>query len=192
NLSEFSTGPSTYIQFLRRYLSISTLKTWPGNNLLIILDLGSGFVRNARNPSGVFSTTAHMSGFSVACADIAISSAATPVGKILRILLSLRESHAARPAACAARLPDQIPPRQRLRPPSHSALQGSRGKPPAARCKNVRRGSFILNLPSHHSITSSATEQRYELASLHSIPSSARAMAIGECREEHHVEGRAR
>jgi hypothetical protein len=29
---------------------------------------------------------------------------------------------------------------------------------PAARCKNLRRGSFILNLPltSHHSITSSA------------------------------------
>src|SRR5262249_15936591 len=27
---------------------------------------------------------------------------------------------------------------------------------PAARCKNVRRGSFILNLPSRHSITSSA------------------------------------
>jgi hypothetical protein len=27
---------------------------------------------------------------------------------------------------------------------------------PAARCKNVRRGSFILNLLSHHSITSSA------------------------------------
>src|SRR5262245_62029445 len=91
HLSEFSTRPSTYIQFLLRYLSISTLKTWPGNNLLIILDLGSGFVRNARNPSGVFSTTAHMSGFSVACADIDISSAATPVGKILRILLSLRE-----------------------------------------------------------------------------------------------------
>src|SRR5262245_53738063 len=74
HLSEFSTRPSTYIQFLLRYLSISTLKTWPGNNLLIILDLGSGFVRNARNPSGVFSTTAHISGFSVACADIAISS----------------------------------------------------------------------------------------------------------------------
>src|SRR5215510_9882409 len=90
NLSEFSTRPSTYIQFLLRYLSISTFKTWPGNNLLIILDLGSGLVRNARNPSGDFSTTAHMSGFSVACADIAISSAATPVGKILRILLSLR------------------------------------------------------------------------------------------------------
>src|SRR5262249_5535963 len=27
---------------------------------------------------------------------------------------------------------------------------------PAARCKNVRRGSFMLNLPSRHSITSSA------------------------------------
>src|SRR5262249_41672886 len=27
---------------------------------------------------------------------------------------------------------------------------------PAARCRNFRRGSFILNLPSHHSITSSA------------------------------------
>src|SRR5262245_59290703 len=27
---------------------------------------------------------------------------------------------------------------------------------PAARCRNWRRGSFILNLPSHHSITSSA------------------------------------
>src|SRR5215510_1145546 len=90
NLSEFSTRPSTYIQFLLRYLSISTFKTWPGNNLLIILDLGSGFVRNARNPSGVFCTTAQISGFSVACADIAISSAATPVSKILRILLSLR------------------------------------------------------------------------------------------------------
>ena len=90
HLSEFSTRPSTYIQFLLRYLSISTFKTWPGNNLLIILDLASGFVRNARNPSGVFSTTAHISRFSVACADIAISSAATPVSKILRILLSLR------------------------------------------------------------------------------------------------------
>src|SRR5262249_35442629 len=90
HLSEFSTRPSTYIQFLLRYLSISTLKTWPGNNLLIILDLDSGFVRNARNPSGVFSTTAQISGFSVACADIAISSAAAPVSKILRILLSLR------------------------------------------------------------------------------------------------------
>src|SRR5262245_15107443 len=27
---------------------------------------------------------------------------------------------------------------------------------PAARCKNLRRGSFISNLPPHHSITSSA------------------------------------
>src|SRR5262249_58647681 len=27
---------------------------------------------------------------------------------------------------------------------------------PAARCRNLRRGSFTLNLPSHHSITSSA------------------------------------
>ena len=27
---------------------------------------------------------------------------------------------------------------------------------PAARCRNCRRGSFILNLPSRHSITSSA------------------------------------
>jgi len=27
---------------------------------------------------------------------------------------------------------------------------------PAAKCRNLRRGSFILNLPSHHSITSSA------------------------------------
>src|SRR5262247_272466 len=27
---------------------------------------------------------------------------------------------------------------------------------PAARCRKFRRGSFILNLPSHHSITSSA------------------------------------
>src|SRR5262249_40902840 len=27
---------------------------------------------------------------------------------------------------------------------------------PAARCKNLRRGSFKLSLPSHHSITSSA------------------------------------
>ena len=26
---------------------------------------------------------------------------------------------------------------------------------PAVRCKNLRRGSFIFNLPSHHSITSS-------------------------------------
>src|SRR5262249_15905361 len=26
---------------------------------------------------------------------------------------------------------------------------------PAVRCRNFRRGSFILNLPSHHSITSS-------------------------------------
>src|SRR5262249_9050308 len=182
NLSEFSTGPSTYIQFLRRYLSISTLKTWPGNNLVIILDLGSGFVRNARNPSGVFSTTAHMSGFSVACADIAISGAATPVDNILRILLSWRESHAARPAACAARLADQTPERRGRGPTSHWAVKRSRGKPPAARCKNVRRGSFILNLPSHLAISSSATEQRYERASLHSIASSARAMASGECR----------
>src|SRR6266446_5865785 len=33
---------------------------------------------------------------------------------------------------------------------------------PAARCKNLRRGSFILNLPlgSHHSITSSARADR--------------------------------
>src|SRR5262245_61683012 len=27
---------------------------------------------------------------------------------------------------------------------------------PAARCRKFRRGSFMLNLPSHHSITSSA------------------------------------
>jgi len=27
---------------------------------------------------------------------------------------------------------------------------------PAAKCKSLRRGSFISNLPSHHSITSSA------------------------------------
>src|SRR5215468_5451838 len=31
---------------------------------------------------------------------------------------------------------------------------------PAARCRNFRRGSFILNLPSHHSITSSARARR--------------------------------
>src|SRR5262245_1234848 len=33
---------------------------------------------------------------------------------------------------------------------------------PATRCRNLRRGSFILDLPltSHHSITSSAHEQR--------------------------------
>src|SRR5262245_20984116 len=149
HLSEFSTRPSTYIQFLLRYLSISTFKTWPGNNLLIILDLGSGFVRNARNPSGVFSTTAHMFRFSVACADIAIRSAATPVGKILRILLSLRESHAARPAACAARLPDQIPPRQqRLRPPSHSAPQRSRGIARAlCRSRNISSRNICVFRP---------------------------------------------
>src|SRR5262249_34928455 len=112
HLSEFSTRPSTYIQFLLRYLSISTLKTWPGNNLLIILDLGSGFVRNARNPSGVFSTTAQLSGFSVACADIAIRRAATPVSNILRILVSLRphcrlksdNSRGPRSADCVAKV----------------------------------------------------------------------------------------
>src|SRR5215469_1713311 len=33
---------------------------------------------------------------------------------------------------------------------------------PAARCRNRRRwGSFILNLPSHHSITSARLEYRY-------------------------------
>src|SRR5215475_10584064 len=32
---------------------------------------------------------------------------------------------------------------------------------PAARCRNCRRGSFILNLPSHHSITSSARASRF-------------------------------
>src|SRR5215813_14240852 len=31
---------------------------------------------------------------------------------------------------------------------------------PAARCINCRRGSFIVNFPSHHSITWSAREQR--------------------------------
>ena len=28
----------------------------------------------------------------------------------------------------------------------------------AARCRKFRRGSFMLNLPSHHSITSSASD----------------------------------
>jgi hypothetical protein len=31
---------------------------------------------------------------------------------------------------------------------------------PAARCRKFRRGSFVLDLPSHHSITSSARARR--------------------------------
>src|SRR5262245_66041940 len=37
----------------------------------------------------------------------------------------------------------------------HVTAQGSAAAPPT-RCRKFRRGSFILNLPSHHSITSSA------------------------------------
>src|SRR6516164_10717189 len=37
---------------------------------------------------------------------------------------------------------------------------GASAAAPAARCKNCRRGSFILNLPSHHSITSSAATNK--------------------------------
>jgi hypothetical protein len=36
----------------------------------------------------------------------------------------------------------------------------ARHRVPAARCRNCRRGSFILNLPSRHSITSSARVSR--------------------------------
>jgi hypothetical protein len=48
----------------------------------------------------------------------------------------------------------QLAPDNRDLPPDDAFVDSA--AMPAARCKKVRRGSFILNLPSHYSITSSA------------------------------------